>query len=250
MRGKCEAGPLKDKPQNAATIPPPLTDQYYAARKQLGLFSGLLIVWELVGISIPEAPLENVKVTLRTPSAARIVLIALVVYFTVRLLIEWFQCNLHRRLSPVSRIDVFFALGISVTALGVTAVQELLDIQLVKTGLEFNLAFILLGAGLGLMTIYIEFVARRYLLRTETEKRPSLVWFGAGVLSLAFGLGKIITDDLTPTVPDKWWGALCCALCFLHREAIGVVTWLFDLFLFKAREFLIFEWVTDSPSPE
>jgi hypothetical protein len=32
--------------------PPPLTESYHKARKNLALFSGLLIAWELVGLKL------------------------------------------------------------------------------------------------------------------------------------------------------------------------------------------------------
>ena len=56
----------------APAAPPPLTDAYHKVRKQFGLFSGLLIAWELIGVDLEKFSPYNVQ--LKNPEAAPYVL--------------------------------------------------------------------------------------------------------------------------------------------------------------------------------
>lgn len=79
---------------------PALSDHYHHARKLYGLFSGLLLLWELVGVEIQETPIENLKLRLMNPEAVPIILFFLVLYFAFRFAIEWSQCDRLRRQIP------------------------------------------------------------------------------------------------------------------------------------------------------
>lgn len=94
---------------DSRTTIPPLQEQYHKARKLYGLFSGLLMVWSLVGVRIEQAPIESLKVTLLNPEAVPVMLFFLVLYFAFRLTIEWYQCELNRRTIFASRVDFISA---------------------------------------------------------------------------------------------------------------------------------------------
>lgn len=103
---------------------PHLTESWHKARRSYGLFSGLLLAWELVGISIDEAPLDNVKIRLTNPQAAPLVLIALVLYFALRSIIEWYQCDSQRRRSLPARLDWLLSHMLALAATGTFAIQR------------------------------------------------------------------------------------------------------------------------------
>jgi hypothetical protein len=109
---------------------PQLTEAYYKAHKSYAFFSAVLIAWELVGIELTAKPLENLNITLKTPSAAPIVFIALVIYFGFRLWVEWLQCDMRRRLLAASRLDFAVAHGLGGLALCIYFVQRLLEIRI------------------------------------------------------------------------------------------------------------------------
>jgi len=47
-----------------------MTDSYHKARKSYGLFSALLIAWELIGIELTkETPIENFNLIIKAPKA-------------------------------------------------------------------------------------------------------------------------------------------------------------------------------------
>lgn len=58
-----------------------LSEQYYKSRKQLMLFSGLFFVYEFIGFDVPEKPLANTDIIIKSPQAVPLVLLILVVYF-------------------------------------------------------------------------------------------------------------------------------------------------------------------------
>lgn len=113
----------------AALNPPQLTEQYFKTRKSLALFSGLLFAWEFIGIEIPSKPFENLNVKIKSPQAAPYVLLILVVYFTIRLLIEWYQSSYMRRELRTSKIDLSLSLAIPIVAIVTFTIQRILDIQ-------------------------------------------------------------------------------------------------------------------------
>jgi hypothetical protein len=70
---------------------PALSESYHKARRNYVLFSAPLIAWELIGFDVPEAPLENVKITVKSPQAIPVVLIVVMGYFAWLVVQEWFQ---------------------------------------------------------------------------------------------------------------------------------------------------------------
>ena len=106
--------------------------RFHKARKHYALFSGLLIAWELIGIELPEAPFATVKVSLKSPHAAPVVLLALVVYFGFRLTLEWRQCAPARREVAAPRVDFLAAHALAAAAVVLYTIQQLLDVQVAE----------------------------------------------------------------------------------------------------------------------
>jgi hypothetical protein len=97
-----------------------MSDQYHKARKQYALFSGIVIVWVLVGIRVnTENPIESVGVSLLSPEAIPVMLLTILVYFAYRTTIEWFQCDTDRRNTTASKIDFSMAHLIGASAFGI-----------------------------------------------------------------------------------------------------------------------------------
>jgi hypothetical protein len=186
-----------------ANNPPPLSGQYHKARTQLGLFSGLLLAWELVGIELGEAPLESVRITLKSPQAAPYVFIALIVYFWFRLAVEWLQCDALRRASLPSRIDYIGAQVLAISALVFYAVQRLLNVQ-VADFLKLNLVGQgLLGGLLGL--------AATSILASPRLRLSSRAWL-SGAISVGVAvvtIAALVVSVWKPTwlsKPKEWIG--------------------------------------------
>jgi len=103
---------------------------YDKARRAYGLAAAILLAWELIGIDLGEAPIESLKITLKSPHAAPYVLIALVVYFGFRLTVEWYQTEPRRRQRPASRVDFAVAHALGLVAVLLYVGQTLLRAQL------------------------------------------------------------------------------------------------------------------------
>jgi hypothetical protein len=132
---------------------------YDKARKAYGLSTAVLLAWEFIGIELGEAPIESLKITLKSPQAAPYVLLALVAYFGFRFSVEWFQTDQSRRRLLVSRVDFAIAHVLGLMALALYGVQTLLRVQVANaiqlqpsTATDMMLGFNL-GLGLALMLI-------------------------------------------------------------------------------------------------
>lgn len=110
-------------------VPPPLNDAYHKARRNYGLFSGLLIAWELIGVELDKVPFNNLNIVLKSPHAVPYVLIVLVLYFAFRISVEWHQSDPQRRKMKASILDFFIAHGIAIAAVGLYYIQRELDLQ-------------------------------------------------------------------------------------------------------------------------
>ena len=118
-----------------ATEPLGLSEHYHRARRQLMLWSGILFAWELVGINLDEMAKSTGQVgpivkALKSPQAVPWVFTVMVIYFTGRSLLEWYQCTPDRRARKASRIDLGSAMGIACLAIGLYATQTILALQL------------------------------------------------------------------------------------------------------------------------
>ena len=114
--------------------PPALTSEYHKARRQLVLWSGLLFVWEFIGID-----LEAMKTvggtfgalvqSLKSPRAVPWVLLIVVVYFFYRFVIEWLQFDPKRQIKKAAKIDIMISLGIALISIFLFIVQHLFNVQ-------------------------------------------------------------------------------------------------------------------------
>jgi hypothetical protein len=105
--------------------PPPsepehLSPEYHKAHKQVMLWSGMLILWDILDIDLAlarstEGSVGPIISAIKNPRAVPWVLLGLIVYFLIKLLIEWAQCNEFRRSKHASVVDFgaawFAALG-------------------------------------------------------------------------------------------------------------------------------------------
>jgi hypothetical protein len=121
--------PAKPKRDPAA-----LSSEYHRAHKQLMLWSAILFIWEFVGIDLEQAKTAEGYVgaivkSLKSPQAVPWVLLALVVYFVMKCVLEWGQCQMERRKVPLARTDFFLALTFAASAVLLYFVQALRGIQ-------------------------------------------------------------------------------------------------------------------------
>lgn len=117
--------------------PAALSDAYHKARRSLALFSGILIAWEYVGISVgdPEAGATgtlpgDVTVAIRNPEVVPVVIVLLVLFFAARLTIEWWQCDPHRRELLASRVDLFLTFGLAGFSVLIFLLQQVFSYRL------------------------------------------------------------------------------------------------------------------------
>ena len=113
---------------------PQLTDAFHKARKMYVLFSGILLIWEFMGIRLTnlENTQEASKVTVlsnelvvNAPNGAPVALILLIVYFGMRLVVEWHQSNALRRGMLASRADLWGSHFIAILAISVFTYQNI-----------------------------------------------------------------------------------------------------------------------------
>lgn len=117
-----------------------LSDHYHHARKLYGLFSGLLLLWALVGVEIQETPIESLKLRLMNPEAVPIILFSLVLYFGFRFTIEWSQCDRLRRQYLASRVDFYAAHIVGLVAVLIYGFQQASTIRVSEYVAQFPLA--------------------------------------------------------------------------------------------------------------
>ena len=111
---------------------PDFTQEYHKARRGYGIVCALFLAWELIGVDVSEAPLENFRITFKSPQAVPYILFALLVYFAFRFTLEWHQSGVSRRRLNTSKIDYWTAHGIALVALGIYFYQTLSNVQIVN----------------------------------------------------------------------------------------------------------------------
>lgn len=115
--------------------PPPLSQEYHRAHKQLMLWAGILLIWELVGVDLNRAQaaggnLGAVIGSIKSPQAVPWVLLILVGYFLFKCTVEWHQCNSSRRQFRVARVDFVSAWAVALFAYSLYVVQALVRAQI------------------------------------------------------------------------------------------------------------------------
>lgn len=95
------------------TVP---TENYYKARKSYLLVSGVLGVWELIGVTLQKVPIEDLEleVVVRSPEAVPYALMFVLIYLAYRFSVEWRYCEHANRARVLSKVD--FALAHTLAA--------------------------------------------------------------------------------------------------------------------------------------
>lgn len=137
--------------ESAQKPPEPLSEPYHKARRSLALFSGILIAWEYVGIGVggttrsgsgqPQGIFgatarltEDEAVTAKLPGDVSIsiqhaevipvVVAVLVLYFGLRLMIEWHLCDDRRKAMLAAKADYYFTGVLAGSALLLFIIQQ------------------------------------------------------------------------------------------------------------------------------
>lgn len=214
---------------------PALTEHYHKARKLYALSSGLLLLWELVGIELDPTPIESLKVKLLSPEAVPTVLFLLVFYFAFRFIIEWSQCDRHRRKFLASRVDYYAANVVGLVAVSIYAFQQASTIRfydyLARFPIASQLPLILLNVVAGfLFTKNVLLQCGTFWTSPDKETRYELKLhtlrdkFVFVLLCLALML-SVVSICLT------WWegqgiAQMAVSLTFL-LSAVSAIVWVF-----------------------
>jgi hypothetical protein len=123
---------LREKPvtppgEDAIDSVPHLTEAYQKTRRSYGFFAALLVAWELIGFDVESVPLSNVNIQIKSPEAIPIVLMVLIIYFGIRSLQEWLQCDGRRRVHVWALSDYALASGIAALAFILWVTQRTLE---------------------------------------------------------------------------------------------------------------------------
>lgn len=117
---------MTDSSSNSAV----LADSFKSSRRTLNLLSGLLLIWEFVGVTVGEVPFENFNFNISNPEMAPIILLVLIVFQGYRMTLEWYQCNLQARQSLAARLDFYSSLAVAIISISVFAIQSIGSFQI------------------------------------------------------------------------------------------------------------------------
>ena len=174
-------------------LPDAMTDAYHKARRGYGLFSGLLIAWELIGIQVNASPFSDFNVTLKSPEAAPYILITLVGYYAFRLTVEWYQCDSSRRALKVSRIDFFIAHSLGFVAVGLYAIQRGFGLRLADQLRDSPPYWIVFG----LVSSMLVLVTWRNYKRAQIGNRLFIIMLALFSIALPIAFGGYILFRVT-----------------------------------------------------
>ena len=118
--------------------PSALTSEYHKAHKQLLLWSGILFIWELIGVDLDKAKEVGGNVgaavsILKSPQAVPWALVILVIYFTFKVAVEWNQNHEDRRKNNYARSDYISALSVAGIAVALYFAQTVNHLQVANT---------------------------------------------------------------------------------------------------------------------
>jgi len=108
----------------------PLSENYHKARRQYALFSGLLIAWEFVGLRLHHDSLRSKGIDILSPQAVPFALIALILYFFYRIVMEWLRNDESTRERALSMTDFAVSHFLALGAIGVFIYQRMAAIQI------------------------------------------------------------------------------------------------------------------------
>jgi len=177
----------------------PLSDAYHKARRNLALFSGLLIAWEYVGFSVGDdgrgatamVP-GGVALKLKHPEVIPVVVLVLILYFAVRLAIEWYQCDKNRRRKRAAHWDVGLTYFFAGTAVSIFVLQQTIGFQ-VAAVLTPGVAMVPIIALGSIYLFYRYMVLWERLSKHEDMPRIPVVIAIAHIVPLTVGLTAAFT---------------------------------------------------------
>ena len=175
--------------------PPPLLDTFHKARKQLGLYSALLLAWVLVGMN-PDGEFlkERTGIDILHPERTPYVLMALILYFGFRLNVEWYQSSEARRQLAVSRVDYWVAAWIAVIA----QMMYLVGLAYNEYGLSSTLGVaytLLLVVAVAASTTTLS-VERRLQIRRYLRSRLRRILFIAAVMVVSISASMLVMETV------------------------------------------------------
>ena len=163
---------------------PAISDAYHKARRQFTLFSGILIVWEYIGVSVGKelkAPGVDFKVSIERPEIIPMVIFLLVLYFGIRFTIEWQRGPAELRQKKSSIIDATITYIIGLSACTIFALQWYVDFRLFDSGfITYFYVLVVTGMISGVITKSVHAVVRpkryKFLYEAFTIVVVVLAW--------------------------------------------------------------------------
>jgi hypothetical protein len=131
-------------PKSPPPPPPPLSEAFSKARATAIISSGLLVLVNL-GVLDLTKPIPLLNTTIANPQIAQVLLIAVAIYNTFRMGLEWFQSDPARRALIPSRLDLVVSVAIPVVALGWALLSPPLIQRLSRLPILPSLAIIAYG---------------------------------------------------------------------------------------------------------
>ena len=133
-----------------------MVDAYHKARRQFTLFSGILIIWEYIGVHVgKEVKLNGVDVmaTIDHPEIIPFVIFLLVLYFALRFTIEWQQCPKPQRHQNAMVADVVVTYLVGLAATIVYSLQKLSTFRLTESLSLVSVLVMVAGSMVGAYTL-------------------------------------------------------------------------------------------------
>ncbi|MCP4459294.1 MAG: hypothetical protein GY816_14935 [Cytophagales bacterium] len=126
-------------------------DAYYKARRWLGVYSGLLFVWTVIGLKFDENKPLIANLILKNPenqqNAIPVALTILILFYSFRFHNEWKQANSERKELGPSKEDRAFTISMAVGSMIVFLINIIFDWDIAKYWkliLTPSLAFLIL----------------------------------------------------------------------------------------------------------
>ncbi len=157
---------------------------YYSARKSYALYSGLLLLLELLGAAIGPKVHKNWDITFETPGTLGLALTLISVFYGIRYTIEWLQSDKEQRKKKVSIADFIMSHSIAVIAISLFYFQATFGqlysyiVQSPRGFYDFSRYILWITWGLSLIIHLIkpkiiEFMARQSNQSSASKKIPS-----------------------------------------------------------------------------
>lgn len=205
-----------------------LTEAYRKAYKSYILASGLLAAWELIGVTLDTR--EKWGIELKSPSAAPLILLTLVLYSGYKMEIEWLQCEPGSRAHPAAKLDFVVTHGIALTAIAIAIMQYLWRIQIVEVAGDwvwknrFELLFVFTMSLTGVLATHASAISD--FTYTSGGEKISIVfvffWLTAMLAASTYFGVRVWMHGIMHFIPSFLLGV--CALALLNRTLGRLVT--------------------------